>query len=122
MFEVTVNGWFAAAHQLRLPDGRLEPLHGHNWRVWITFAGSQLDASGMLVDFTLVRPRLERLLAQMHDRNLNDLKQFAERNPSAEQVAAYVAEQMSGDLPERVRLSAVRVEEAPGCTATYRTS
>ena len=35
-FEITTTRTFAAAHQLRLYDGSLEPLHGHNWRVQVT--------------------------------------------------------------------------------------
>lgn len=119
MFDVSVSGWFAAAHQLRLPNG-LEPLHGHNWRVTVVFSGEKLDAYGLLVDFTVVRPRLEHLLAGMHDRNLNDLPEFRERNPSAEEVARHIAGGMTRELPLGVRLREVAVEEAPGCVAVYR--
>lgn len=119
MFDVTVTGWFAAAHQLRLPNG-LEPLHGHNWRVAVSFCGEKLDSHGLLVDFTHVRPRLERVLAAMHDRNLNDLPQFRDCNPSAEEVARHIASAMAAELPSGVRLREVSVEEAPGCTAAYR--
>src|SRR4051812_27370017 len=35
-FEITTTRTFSAAHQLRLPDGSIEPLHGHNWRVKVT--------------------------------------------------------------------------------------
>jgi 6-pyruvoyltetrahydropterin/6-carboxytetrahydropterin synthase len=120
MFEVSISGWFAAAHQLRLPDGSREPLHGHNWRVVATFEGRELDETGMLVDFTLVKPRLDGLLAGLHDRNLNDLSAFEQRDPSAEQVAIHIAEKMGEALPERVALACVEVEEAPGCVARYR--
>ncbi|MBI5864593.1 MAG: 6-carboxytetrahydropterin synthase, partial [Planctomycetes bacterium] len=64
MYEITITGWFAAAHQLRLPDGTLEPLHGHNWRVTATWRGARLDSMGILVDFTKVKPRLDALLAE----------------------------------------------------------
>lgn len=93
MFEVSVSGWFAAAHQLRLPDGSLEPLHGHNWHVTVTFAGPRLDECGLLLDFVALRRRLEAVLGQLHDRNLNELAAFAGRNPSAEQVAVWIAGQ-----------------------------
>lgn len=119
LFEVSVDGWFAAAHQLRLPSGELEPLHGHNWRVRVTFSGARLDTMGVLVDFTQVQPQLRELLASFHDRHLNDLPDFRELQPSAECVARLIAREIAADLPATVRVSCVEVEEAPGCVARY---
>lgn len=122
MFEVTVSGWFAAAHQLRLLDGSLEPLHGHNWHVRVTWRGRKLDGMGVLVDFTQVKPRLDKLLATFHDRCLNELAPFAGVNPSAENVAAIIAGSMNSDSTADVALQCVEVEEAPGCVARYLTA
>lgn len=119
MYEVTISGWFAAAHQLRLLDGRMEPLHGHNWRVAATFAGAQLDEMGVLIDFTRVKPLLDAILAEAHDRNLNDLAAFRDLNPSAENVAAWIAQRLGASEFGRL-LAGVEVEEAPGCVARYR--
>lgn len=120
MYEVTVSGWFAASHQLRLADGSMEPLHGHNWRVEATFAGPALDAIGVLLDFTRVKPALDAILAALHDRHLNALPPFESRNPSAENVAAYIAAALAPQGGAAARLVCVAVEEAPGCTARYR--
>lgn len=119
MFQVSVSGWFAAAHQLRLPGGTLEPLHGHNWHVRVTFEGDKLDSSDCLVDFTDVQPRLNSILQLMHDRNLNELDEFRSLNPSAERVAMYVATRICADLGKNVQVREVEVEEAPGCVARY---
>jgi 6-pyruvoyltetrahydropterin/6-carboxytetrahydropterin synthase len=119
MFEVSVSGRFIAAHQLRLPNGALEPPHYHDWRVVVTFSGRSLDGNGMLLDFNQIKPRLDDLLAIMFDRNLNELPTFATRSPSAENVAKHIAEQLGGLLPEGVRLSCVEVEETSGCVARY---
>jgi 6-pyruvoyltetrahydropterin/6-carboxytetrahydropterin synthase len=118
MFEITVSGWFAAAHRLRLLDGTLEPLHGHNWNVRVTFAGPTLDHMGVLLDFTRAKPQLDAVLAEMHDRNLNDLAAFRERNPSAENVAVLIAERLTDTA--RATPACVEVEETPGCFARYR--
>ncbi len=119
MFEVTVSGWFAASHQLRMTDGSLEPLHGHNWKVAVTIAGPGLDEMEVLIDFTRLRRRLDELLATMHDRHLNDLEPFRSKNPSAERVAEFLALRMGSDHAEPLRLHSVEVEEAPGCTARF---
>jgi 6-pyruvoyltetrahydropterin/6-carboxytetrahydropterin synthase len=118
MFEVTVSGWFAAAHQLRLSTGVLEALHGHNWTVRVTFAGPELDSIGVLIDFTQLKPQLDALLAELHDRNLNELAAFRHRNPSAENVAVHVAERMAATALGAP--ACVEVEETPGCVARYR--
>lgn len=119
MYEVSVTGTFCAAHQLRLPDGSLEPLHGHNWAVRVGWAGAALDGMGVLVDFTVVRPRLHAVLAELHDRHLNELPSFAERNPSAEHVARHIAERLAADPQAREHLAWVEVEEEPGCFARF---
>ncbi|MBK8913624.1 MAG: 6-carboxytetrahydropterin synthase [Phycisphaerales bacterium] len=119
MFEVTVGGWFAAAHQLKFDDGSVEPLHGHNWIVRVTIRGARVGPSGMLVDFTRLRPQLDAVLREMHDRNLNELPAFADRNPSAEFVAVHIAESLSAAAWGGARLACVEVEEAPGCVARY---
>jgi 6-pyruvoyltetrahydropterin/6-carboxytetrahydropterin synthase len=120
MFEVSVTGWFAAAHRLRLADGTTESPHGHNWKAVATFAGPELDDSGMLLEFAKIKPRLDELLATLHHRNLNELSAFARCNPSAENVASYIADWLGQDLPQRVRLVCVEIEEAPGCIVRYR--
>ena len=119
MYEVTVSGQFTASHQLRTADGGLEPLHAHAWQVRITYAGDAVDNRGLLVDFTLVRGWLARLLNSFDQRTLNEVPAFASRNPSAENVAAFLAEALPGDLPGSARLKIVEVEEEPGCIARY---
>ena len=120
MFEVEISGWFAAAHQLRYPDGTWEPLHGHNWQVRLTLRGPQLDTFGVLADFTKVQPILREILGEMHDRNLNDLPQFATSNPSAENVAKEISARWAARANSAAALlHCVAVEETPGCTARF---
>ncbi|MCG3128222.1 MAG: hypothetical protein CHACPFDD_03099 [Phycisphaerae bacterium] len=119
MYEISVDAWFAAAHQLRLESGRLEPLHGHNWAVRVTVRGPQLDRLGMLVDFTRLKPDVERVVAGMHDRCLNELPAFRDLNPSAENVARHVAEALAPLIAPPAGIFCVEVEESPGCRARY---
>ena len=124
MFEICVESEFAAAHALVL-GGQSEPLHGHNWRVTATLAGPRLTADGLLCDFHVVESGLRDLTSRLHNRNLSDIPPFdGPLNPSAESIAAWIAEELArtlaGRLPQGVRIAAVRVTEAPGCAATYR--
>jgi len=119
MFELTLEAEFAAAHRLRMYDGQFEALHGHNWRVEVYYEGERLDSIGVAADFTVLQRDLRAVVEKLHDRYLNELPMFAERNPSAENVAVFLYEELCSKAPSGVRLSKVRVWEAPGCAAAY---
>ncbi len=118
-FELTLKSEFSAAHRLRLPDGSLEPLHGHNWQVEVELAGPKLDPSGMLADFTVVQPALTAITAELHDRYLNELPAFESVNPSTEEVARLIHDRFAPKLPKSVVIRRVRVWETRQCAAAY---
>ncbi|MCG3129936.1 MAG: hypothetical protein FLDDKLPJ_00674 [Phycisphaerae bacterium] len=117
MYRVCIEDGFCATHQVTLPDGSVEALHGHDWRVSVECAATELDACGMVVDFQELQRVLRGLLSGLEHRRLNDLACFAERGPTAEAVAEWI---LTGVRSAGVG-SAVRVEvtEAPGCRASY---
>src|SRR5437763_781767 len=86
-FSITTIREFAAAHQLRLYDGSMEPLHGHNWRVEVTIGAEKLDAIGVVMDFHELERLVDAIIGDYHNRHLNEVAAFASRNPSAENVA-----------------------------------
>ncbi len=107
-FEITTTRTFSAAHQLRLPDGSIEPLHGHNWRVKVTVSASKLDALGTVMDFHELEPLIDTILRPMNNRHLNEVEPFIrELNPSAENVAFHIARSLV--LPGQVKLERVEV-------------
>ena len=118
-FHITLRRTFCASHQLRLPDGSLEPLHGHNWRLRLCVERDDggLDEIGTVIDFHDVERRLDGVTGPMHNRHLNDQPAFAERNPSAELVAEHVGRSL--ELPAGVRVIECEVTEAEGCSATW---
>jgi 6-pyruvoyltetrahydropterin/6-carboxytetrahydropterin synthase len=117
-FQIEVSREFSASHQLRLYDGTLEPLHGHNWRVLVTVEAGKLDPIGVVMDFHALKRRVDQVVDPMHNRHLNELAAFSSRNPSAENVALHIAESLR--LPEQVHLSAVEVWETGDCGAIWR--
>ncbi len=119
MFELSVDTEFCAAHAIVIAGAR-EPMHGHNWRLTVTVGGEQLDADGLLVDFHAVERLVAGVIEPMHNRTLNEVPPFDRVNPTAEEVARHIAIQVADGLPEGVAVLAVRVTEAPGCSATYR--
>ena len=117
-FEITTTRSFSAAHQLRLYDGSLEPLHGHNWRVKVTVSAPQLDSIGVLMDFHELERLLDNIITPLHNRHLNDTEPFRSANPSAENVASHIARSLT--LPAGVRLSGVEVWETDENSAVWR--
>ena len=119
-FDITARREFSAAHQLRLYDGSLEPLHGHNWRATVTVRAQQLDGIGVVMDFHELERLLNAIIDPMHNRHLNELKPFSERNPTTENVALHIGQSLK--LPAGVRLVSVEVWETPQNSAVYRPS
>jgi len=119
MFELTIAGTFEAEHQLRLAGGGWEAAHEHQWHVRVTVVGAELDEQGLLVDFHALEGALQAILGPLRGQRLNDVAALAGRNPSAEVVALYIAEELQQVPLGPVRLKCVEVEEAPGCWARY---
>ncbi|MGW2220114.1 6-pyruvoyl trahydropterin synthase family protein [Nonomuraea sp. NPDC001684] len=57
MFTETVEHTWEAGHSLPHLPGKCSSLHGHTWRTAITIAAPSLDASGVIVDFGLLKAR-----------------------------------------------------------------
>ena len=118
MYTARIEGGFAAAHFLANYHGKCERLHGHNYKVFVTASGRELDAGGMLIDFELMKAALRALLAEIDHTNLNDHPAFSDGRPSAERIAKFVHDRMSAALPG-THLSLVEVYETDINRATY---
>ena len=120
-FEISTTHQFSAAHQLRLYDGTIEPLHGHNWMVRVTVGRGELDAIGVVMDFHELERLIDQIVRPMHNGNLSQLSPFdRELNPTAENVALHVGRALNKNLPAGVRLLSVEVWETATCRAVYR--
>jgi 6-pyruvoyltetrahydropterin/6-carboxytetrahydropterin synthase len=117
-FEISIVQSFSASHQLKLNDGSLEPLHGHNWKVKVTVGAAKLDGMGVVMDFHELERMIDGIVEPMHNRHLSEVKPFATVNPSAENVALHIGNTLR--LPGDVRLISVEVWETEGCSAVYR--
>jgi 6-pyruvoyltetrahydropterin/6-carboxytetrahydropterin synthase len=122
MFEVTIEETFSAGHALRNYRGKCENVHGHNYRCQVTLEGAELDEIGLLVDFVELKRVLHGVLERMDHQWLNDFPPFDVLNPSAENMARYVYEQVREGLKTRqgVRVGLVRLWETDTANATYR--
>jgi len=119
-WQLTVKDSFCAAHALRHYEGKCERLHGHNYQVKLVVEGETLhQKTQLLMDFKELKLLLKQSLETMDHRLLNEVSPFDTINPSAENIAQFVWQNIAPHLPEQVRLHSVSVAEKEGQTATY---
>lgn len=123
MFEVTVQAGFSSGHYLRNYHGKCENPHGHNYRVLVTLVGAELDETGLLLDFKMLKHVLRPTIDYLDHNMINDLEPFITLNPSAENLAHYFYQQTAQQLHEmtggRVRVKDCTVYETDTSFARY---
>lgn len=107
MYTVIKRMEISAAHSLPLSyPSKCENLHGHNWIVTVHCRSKELNADGMVIDFSHIKRIVKD---QLDHRNLNEVLPF---NPTAENIARWICDQ----LPCCYK---VEVQESEGNTAIY---
>jgi len=122
MFEISVRASFSGAHRLKGYKGKCESLHGHNWDVEAFVAAKKLDAGGLSMDFKDLKKKLNDVLETLDHRDLNGIIFFKKENPSAENIAKYIYENLKKSLKDssrKVSLIRVSVWETKDSRATY---
>jgi 6-pyruvoyltetrahydropterin/6-carboxytetrahydropterin synthase len=131
MVTVTRRVHFNAAHRLHNPalsDEENRALfgpcnnpnfHGHNYELDVSVTGEIDPVSGYVADLGVVKRIVEeRVVSYLDHRNLNlDIPDFADRNPTAENMAVMIWQRLEGSLPGR--LVRVVLWETPRNYVTY---
>ena len=131
MFRVTRELTFCYGHRLLNYEGKCRHLHGHNGRVVITLEAAELDALGMVMDFTRIKRVVStwidetldhRMLLHRDDPALPFLRQQGEPvfvmdvNPTAENIAKLIYDFAAAQNFPVVEVS---LWETESCYATY---
>jgi 6-pyruvoyltetrahydropterin/6-carboxytetrahydropterin synthase len=121
MYVVSVQSHYDSAHYLRTYKGKCENLHGHRYVAEIALGTEQLDDGGLAFDFVEVKKHLRELTEHLDHQNLNDLFPFTEIEPSAENQARYIYDQMKERLPGPMAAALLyaKVWETPTQFAQY---
>jgi 6-pyruvoyltetrahydropterin/6-carboxytetrahydropterin synthase len=120
MYELKVVTHFAAAHQLTMVGEKCENLHGHNWKIEVVATGEKLDQAGILVDFGVIKKQVAQIMSMLDHKYLNDLMPFQNNQPSSENIACFVAQQLQKRFDDStVRISRVTAWESDNAAATY---
>ncbi len=131
MFTVSREIDFCYGHRLLGYAGKCCHLHGHNGRVELVFAASQLDAAGMVLDFSEIKRVVSgwidgnldhRMILDRADPAVPALQELGEpmylmdQSPTAENIARLIFDvAQNAGFP----VSEVRLWETPRCCAAY---
>jgi len=120
MYEIAVEQHFDAAHFLRGYQGKCEGLHGHRYQVVVKVTAAGIDAIGIAYDFTELRKHLADILSRFDHTCLNDVSPFDKINPSSENIATTVYQELKSRLTGApVTISSIEVWESPQTMVTY---
>jgi len=122
-WRLTIDEAFCASHQLRNYNGKCEHLHGHNFGVSVEVEGGALDpAVEILVDFGDLKRLTREAVDTLDHAHLNDLPAFSQRNPSSENIARHIFQELKvrlAQLAPQAQLKSVSVSEKGTSRATY---
>ncbi|MDE6397427.1 MAG: 6-carboxytetrahydropterin synthase QueD [Muribaculaceae bacterium] len=107
MYYVTKRLEISASHRLELDyESKCTSMHGHNWIITIHCRAEELNANGMVTDFTHIK---QLVMDRLDHACLNDVLPF---NPTAENIARWITD----TVPNCWRTD---VQESEGNTASY---
>jgi 6-pyruvoyltetrahydropterin/6-carboxytetrahydropterin synthase len=115
MYEVMVRLTFSAAHRVEDYPGNCERLHGHNWAVEVFAEKRELDSLGMVIDFRKLKDAAKETISKLDHSYLNDLDEFNKKNPTAENIAKFIFDEIS----PKIAVSRVDVFESEDTKASY---
>ncbi len=108
MYKLKKRLVISAAHQLKLDyPSKCSALHGHNWIIDVYLRAHELDQNGMIMDFSVIKEKVEKVL----DHQV--LNNILEVNPTAENIAKWVCDRLAPQCYKVV------VEESPNNIASY---
>ncbi|MBN1323411.1 MAG: 6-carboxytetrahydropterin synthase QueD [Methanotrichaceae archaeon] len=109
--KIGLEAEFDSAHHLPRYEGSCARVHGHTYKVEAVFEGDVEEESGMVVDFYRLKALMGSALERLDHHDLNDVMP----NPTAERIAQYIWEEISGRLEgESLRLVSIKLWEGRG--------
>ena len=122
MYYLSIETGFSAAHQIKGHEGSCKQLHGHNWKVRVEVGAEQLDDIGIAIDFQKLTGLTNQVLKKLDHQYINNVSPFDEMNPTAENLARYIYEQIVHKLPDGIIMKQVCLWEGEKYCVRYNRS
>lgn len=141
MIQCTKRIEFDAAHRIIGHDSGCQMLHGHRYAIEFTFASTDLNPLGMVIDFKEIKNRFKNwvdahwdhnTILNIQDKPLGDMIEgytgqqifYLQYNPTSENIAYYlydvVLKVVFNDIPEYINLcTSIRVFETPTSNSAF---
>ena len=120
MFDIEIRRTFSAAHQLKGYDGDCRNLHGHNYNVIAVVRTAKLNEIGIALDFKLLKAAVDEVIEKYDHRNLSELPEFQEINPTSEVLAQTIYRQLAGRLnKDGMKIARVSIAESSASRVIY---
>lgn len=86
---------FEAAHFLPEYEGACSRLHGHSYKMQVTVSGSVDEASGMIVDFNVLKSVVKKCVVDKYDHQyLNEFFKL----PTAENMVQHIFKELNNQF------------------------
>ncbi|MDI6688725.1 MAG: 6-carboxytetrahydropterin synthase QueD [Desulfobacterales bacterium] len=121
MFELKVITSFAAAHRLKMVAKKCESMHGHNWKIEVCVESKRLNNAGIVIDFGEIKKQVAEITGKLDHCVLNELDCFRNNNPSSENIALYIANELQATIKNNdIKVTSVTAWESEDACATYK--
>ena len=128
---------FCAGHRVHMHESKCANLHGHNYILYVFAEAPELDALGRVIDFSILKSRIEpwidanwdhTFLIFDQDLEMLELEKIAPKNrpwylcpfnPTAENMAIHLMRDILPRLLQgtSVKIARVELEETQNCRA-----
>ncbi len=119
MYRIAVKTHFDSAHLIRNHKGKCRNLHGHRWEIEVVFSGTEPDEMGMIMDFRDIKNILKEITDRYDHHNLNEIPPFDMINPTAENIARIIFQDIKKRTPEQMNLEEVKIWESPDAWVSF---
>ena len=131
MFIVRRRFYFCASHRYFIKGlseeenrrifGKLFNQHGHNYTLFVSVKGD-LQPTGMVINIKEIKSIVKDIIDERYDhRNLNlEHPAFKEKNPTTENIAKQMWQEIREALRGKARLYEIRLSEGRELTVIYR--
>jgi len=119
VYLISVKRHFDAAHFIKGYHGKCEKTHGHRYEVAAYVETEKQDNTGIAFDFTELKICLDEITNRYDHNCLNEVPPFDRINPTAENIARNIYEQLKPTV-KGAKLDAIEVWESPDSSVKYK--